>query len=87
MAVAADSNVQGTVPAGPTGSGRQAVGQLQAACSVAVVALTDVFRDVNCPASARVSAARTVLEMALKGVELEDLAVRVEELEQQVAKV
>ena len=64
----------------------QAVGQLQAACSVAVVALTDVFRDVNCPASAR-SAARTVLEMALKGVELEDLAVRVEELEQQAAKV
>ncbi len=28
-----------------------------------------------------VSAARTVLELALKGVELEDLAVRVEELE------
>ena len=65
----------------------QAVGQLQAACSIAVVALTDVFRDVNCPASARVSAARTVLEMALKGVELEDLAVRVEELEKRVAKV
>ena len=65
----------------------QAVGHLQQACSAAVVALTDVFQDVNCPASARVSAARTVLEMALKGVELEDLAVRVEELEQQVAKV
>lgn len=65
----------------------QAVGQLQAACSVAVVALTDISQDVNCPASARVSAARTVLEMALKGVELEDLAVRVEELEQRVAKV
>ena len=65
----------------------QAVGQLQGACSVAVMALTDISQDVNCPASARVSAARTVLEMALKGVELEDLAVRVEELEQQVAKV
>ena len=65
----------------------QAVGQLQAASSVAVVALTDISKDVICPASARVSAARTVLEMALKGVELEDLAVRVEELEQQVAKV
>jgi len=65
----------------------QAVGQLQAACSGAVVALTDISTDVNCPASARVSAARTVLEMALKGVELEDLAVRVEELEQQVSKV
>ena len=65
----------------------QAVGQLQAACSVAVVALTDISKDVNCPARARVSAARTVLEMALKGVELEDLAVRVEELEKRVAKV
>jgi hypothetical protein len=34
-----------------------------------------------------VSAARTVLELALKGVELEDLAVRVEELELQVSGV
>ena len=65
----------------------QAVGQLQAACSVAVVALTDISQDVNCPASARVSAARTVLELALKGIELEDLAVRVEELELQVSRV
>ena len=65
----------------------QAVGHLQGACSVAVVALTDVAQDVNCTASARVSAARTVLELALKGVELEDLAVRVEELESQVTRV
>lgn len=43
--------------------------------------------DDNGPASARVSAARTVLESALKGVELEDLAVRVEELEFQVSSV
>jgi len=51
-----------------------------------VVALTDISQDVSCPGSARVSAARTVLELALKGVELEDLAVRVEELELQVAR-
>ena len=70
---------------GPAGSSRQAVGQLQAACSVAVVALIDISQDVNSPASARVSAAKTVLELALKSVELEDLAVRVEELELQVA--
>ena len=63
----------------------QAVGHLQSACSVAVLALTDICQDVNSPASARVSAAKTVLELALKGVELEDLAVRVEELELQVA--
>ena len=64
----------------------QAVGHLQGACSVAVVALTDISQDANCPASARVSAARTVLELALKGVELEDLAVRVEELELQITR-
>jgi hypothetical protein len=34
-----------------------------------------------------VSAARTVLELAIKGFELEDLAARVEESELQVAKV
>ena len=65
----------------------QAVGHLQGACSVAVLALTDISQDVNCPASARVSAAKSILELALKGVELEDLAVRVEELEFQVTKV
>ena len=65
----------------------QAVGHLQGACSVAVVALKDIAQDVNCPASARVSAARTGLELAIKGVELEDLAARVEELELQVSRV
>jgi hypothetical protein len=65
----------------------QAVGHLQGACSVAVLALKDIAQDVTCPAGARVSAARTVLELAIKGVELEDLAARVEELELQVARV
>ena len=63
------------------------MGHLQRACSAAVLALTDISQDVTCPASARVSAAITVLELALKGVGLEDLAVRVEELELQVARV
>ena len=65
----------------------QAVGHLQGACSVAVLARTDISQDVNCPASAWGSAARTVLESALKGVELEELAVRVEELELRVTRV
>jgi len=55
--------------------------------SFAVLALTDIAQDVSCPASARVSAARTVLELAIKGVEPEDLATRVEELEPQVTRV
>jgi hypothetical protein len=65
----------------------RAIGQLQGACSVAVTALTDISQDIHAPASSRVSAARTVLELALKGVELEDLAVRMDELERQVVKV
>ena len=64
------------------------MGHLQRACSAAVLALTDISQDVTCPASALgVSAAITVLELALKGVGLENLAVRVEELELQVARV
>ena len=68
-------------------AGSQAMGHLQGACSVAVLALTDISQDVNSPASARVSAAKSILELALKGVELEDLAVRVEELELQITGV
>jgi|GEM_PF-4682731 hypothetical protein len=56
----------------------QAVGHFRRACSVAVQALIDMSQDVNSPTSARVSAARTVLGSALKGVEPEDLPVRVE---------
>jgi len=56
----------------------QAEGHFRRACSVAVQALIDMSQDVNSPTSARVSAARTVLGSALKGVEPEDLPVRVE---------
>ena len=51
-----------------------------------MLALTDISQDVNCPASAEVPAAKSILELALKGVELEDLSVRVEELELQAAR-
>jgi hypothetical protein len=44
-------------------------------------------RTLIAPTALGVSAARTVLELALKGFELEDLAVRVEELELQVSRV
>ena len=59
----------------------QAIAQLQRASGEAVKALSDVMNDPIAPASARVSAAKTILEMAVKGIELEDLAARVEELE------
>jgi hypothetical protein len=83
----ADTGVQRTIPARQAGRRALGVGHFQSACSVALGALTDIAQDVSCPASARVSAATTVLELAIKGVELEELAARVEELELQVARV
>jgi DNA-binding MurR/RpiR family transcriptional regulator len=60
----------------------QAVAHLQRASGEAVETLRAVMRDLDTPASARVSAARTVLDLALRAVELEDLAARVDALEQ-----
>jgi hypothetical protein len=42
-----------------------------------------VMRDAEAPASARVSAARAILETAIKAVELEDLEARIIALEAQ----
>jgi hypothetical protein len=57
------------------------IGQLQKATSDAVQTLRQVMRDTASPASARVAAARTVLELALKAVELEDIEQRLTQLE------
>jgi ribulose 1,5-bisphosphate carboxylase large subunit-like protein len=43
--------------------------------------LRSVCEDSEAPASARVSAAKAILDGAVKAVELQDLAARVEELE------
>src|ERR1700722_8672292 len=59
----------------------QAAAQLQQASSVAVKALKDIIQDSDITASARVTAARTVLEIGLKAIEIEDIESRVEELE------
>lgn len=58
-----------------------AVTKLQQASTEAVETLRDVMNDQEAPPSSRVAAAKTTLEMAIKGIELEDLAARVEELE------
>lgn len=60
---------------------QQAITQLQAACGEAVENLRVIMGNPEAPASARVSAARTVLEMAVKAVELEDLEQRLSALE------
>lgn len=59
----------------------QAVAQLEQASSLAVKALKEIIQDTSAATSARVTAARTVLEIGLKAIELEDLAGRAEELE------
>lgn len=64
----------------------QAVARLQQATTIAVDTLTNVMQDVESKDSARVAAAKTVLEMAFKAVEIEELQSKVEELEQLVSE-
>ncbi len=63
---------------------QQAVTRLQQISGEAVEALRGVMTDDTKPPSSRVAAARIVLDMALKSVELEDLEARVEALEKKI---
>ena len=54
---------------------------LQQASSLAVHTLVDVMGDENAPSSSRVAAARAVVDLSYRGVELEDLSFRVDCLE------
>jgi len=58
------------------------IARLTADSTKAAKVLIDVAEDEAAPASARVSAARTIIEQALRGAELRDLVTRVEMLEQ-----
>jgi hypothetical protein len=60
---------------------QHAMMRLQAAASAAVACLCEVQQDVE-SGSARVSAARTILEMALRAAEIGDIEERLERLEQ-----
>ncbi len=59
----------------------QSIGRLQQAASAAVSTLLKVMVDSNSPAASRVRAADCVLGHAAKAIELEDIEVRVSELE------
>jgi hypothetical protein len=59
----------------------QAVARLQQGASAAATTLLKTMIDPNTPASVRVRAADCVLDHAAKAIELEDLEVRVSELE------
>jgi hypothetical protein len=65
---------------------RHSIVQLQRATGIAVQTLVAVMEDQEVTASAKVSAAKAVLEMAIKGVELDDLEARISALEQQTHK-
>ena len=60
----------------------QSVARLQQASSAAVSTLLKVMVDASTPASTKVRAADSVLNHAMKAIELEDIEVRVTALEQ-----
>jgi hypothetical protein len=62
---------------------QHAIAQVQRATGEAVETLRSVMQDAEAPASARVSAARVVLETAVKAVEVEDLEARITAIEAQ----
>ena len=64
----------------------QAVGFLQRAASTAVEALVSIAQDKEAPHSARVQAARYILEIGFKGMEQEDIGERLAMLEQAAEK-
>ena len=59
----------------------QAMAHLQRVSGEAVETLRSIMQDDQKPSSARVTAARVILEIAVKAVELEDLEVRIAALE------
>lgn len=62
-----------------------AITQLQRDCETAARTLRGICENSTASASARVSAAKAIIDGAVKAVELNDLAQRVEELEQKLA--
>lgn len=59
----------------------QVTTSLQQASIEAVEVLKNVMNDEQAPPSSRIQAARTVLDNAYKGIELDDLTERIEEVE------
>ena len=58
-----------------------AVGKLQKSCSGAIGVLVKVAKDPTQPASARVTAAKAIVDAAFRGTELHEVTKRVEALE------
>lgn len=63
-----------------------ALAQLQSDCTRAAVVLREIAEDKQAPASARVSAAKTILEQSLEAVKVVDLEERIALLEEVISK-
>lgn len=63
------------------------IASLQAASGKAVETLLEVAQDREVPATARVSASKTILEYAIKATETEELIARIEKLENVMTEV
>lgn len=61
-----------------------ATSTLSKICHESVLTLQEIMNDNEAPASARVSAAKCVLESGLKGIELDDLEARLAALEREL---
>ena len=60
---------------------QQAVARLQQATGAASVTILKLMTDANSPAAVRLRAAECVFSLAIKGVEIEDIDLRVSNLE------
>jgi len=60
--------------------------QLQAGCNLAIETLSQVMGDCEATAASRVTAARTTLELSLRIQEHQDLAERIERLEEIITR-
>jgi hypothetical protein len=62
-----------------------AIAQLQADCTIAARVLRAVAEDKEAPASARVAAARAILEQSVAAIQLTDLQAEVDEIKRLLA--
>jgi len=63
-----------------------ATSTLSKICHESVLTLQEIMNDKNAPASARVSAAKCVLDSGLRGIELDDLESRLAVIEQEITE-
>lgn len=64
----------------------QATSTLSKICHESVLTLQEIMNDKTAPASARVSAAKTVLDSGLKVIEMDELEARLAEIEKDLAE-